>query len=311
MVLIGVLYAVFVGMTFVNSKLMLTNPYPYFVGMLRAFGSSLFLVSFSLIFYRKTLAGLIKKISNWKDLIIFGVLVHGVAMCGFSYAMQYANPVTFCFIYATNPFITAIIQHVLGSENLNAKKMIALFVGLCGLIPVLLASNHGDQVDIPADLELWGNAICFISVVLFAYGWIAMKRFLNDHDDYPMAVVNGIPMFIGGCVSSMLFAWSKYTTSFVLNFTPDFSMLITIFVLSSLMTYILYAHLLKTYSATFIAFAGFLEPVFGMLLGAAYTGYQITTGSIIALGVIFFGLYLFFQEEQASHKTDIIVDPEM
>lgn len=308
MFLIAVLYAVFAAMTFINSKLMLSNPYPFFVGMLRALGSSVFLLAYSLIFHRKELFSFSIPASSWRDLLVFGVLVHGLVMSGFSYAVQYTDPVKVCFIIATCPFITAILQYLFYKETLTTKKIIGLLIGFCGLIPVLFASDHGAYKNVPEHLETLGSVICFIAIIFFAYGWIAMKRFLNRHSE-PIAIVNGIAMLVGSGVSIVLFLIANNFSFPHLTFTPDFSVLVTAFVASSLMTYVIYAYLLKTFSATFIAFAGFLEPVFGLVYGVLFMGHRLTVSSVGGLVILFIGLYLFYREEIKTHTCDLKTDP--
>lgn len=309
MFLIAVLYAVFAAMTFINSKLMLTNPHPFFVGMLRASVSSVFLLGIGFIFHRTAFKNFKLPVYAWKDLLLFGVLVHGFVMCGFSFAVQYTDPVKVCFIIATCPFITAILQYVLGNETFTKNKIVGLLVGFCGLVPILMASEHGAYEQIPEHLEVLGSVICFIATVLFAYGWIAMKRFLNEFSNHPIEIVNGIAMLVGSCVSLALFLLFYACGSGPMVFSSDFPMLMSAFAISSLMTYLIYAYLLKTFSATFIAFAGFLEPVFGLVYGVVFMGHPLTLGAVGALFVLFTGLYIFYKEEIRTHKCDITTDP--
>ncbi len=308
-VLIAVLYAIFAAMTFINSKLMLANPYPFFVGMMRAFGSAVLLLGYGWVFHRLILKRFTLPIHGWRKLIVFGACVHGLAMSGFSYSVQYTDPVKVCFIIAMCPFITAILQYFLNNEVLSVKKVIGLIVGFCGLVPILLASEHGAYADVAHHLEVLGGVVCFFATIAFAYGWIEMKKFLNEFSSYPIEIVNGIAMFVGGCVSLPLFlVFHKFALSGI-DFSVDFPFLMTAFVVSSLLTYLIYAYLLKTFSATFIAFAGFLEPVFGLIYGVAFMGHPLTFGAVGALFVVFVGLYIFYKEEIRTHKCDVKTDP--
>ena len=310
-ILIGVLYAVFAGMTFINSKLMLTNPYPFFVGMLRSFGSAIFLFVYGMIVHQQVLKSFVLPKNRWRDLLIFGALVHGLVMSGLSFCVQYIDPVKVCFILALCPFITAILQYFLGNEVLTPKKLIGLIVGFCGLVPILLATDHGKYAAVPQHLEILGTVVCVIATILFAYGWIIMKRFLKDYSHYPLEIINGIAMLVGGFVSFILFAATTWFDMKALTFTAEFPSLVSAFVVSSLATYMIYAYLLKTYSATFIAFAGFLEPVFGMLYGVAYMGHKVTPTSIGALFILFIGLYIFYKEElRTNPEQNVIIDPD-
>lgn len=311
MVLIAILYAVFAAMAFINSKLMLTNPYPFFVGMLRALGSSVLLLSYGLIFHRQALRKFRLPFHGWKDLILFGVFVHGFAMCGYSYALQYMDPVKFCFILALNPFVTAILQYFIHGEMLTHKKIIGLSLGFLGLVPILLAADHGEFSNIPQDLEILGTVTCLVSTILFSYGWIVMKRYLKEFT-HPIEIANAIAMFVGGCVSAMFFTLAQYynlTANVML--TPEFPKYMVAFVIFSLATYLLYAYLLDTFSPTFIAFAGFLEPVFGLAFGVIFLGHPITIMELVALGILFVGLNIFYREELRASPVPTMEDEDV
>lgn len=296
MILIFILYAVFSAMTFINSALMASNPYPLFVGMLRAIGSGVLLLTYSWFFRRQAVAHFKLSRSGWIDLLMYGVLIHAFVMCGFSYAAAFSDPVSICFIVACGPFLTALIQYMQGCEILTPKKILGLVVGVCGLLPILLTSGQHLQPSGVQNLAWWGNLIAFASMVVFCYGWIILKRFLKNHS-YPLQIVNGIAMFSGGVVSGMLVWLVQGKEVFSLPLSPDFHVLMLMFLASSLLTYMLYAHLLSVFSPTFISFAGFLEPAFGLMYGVVFWGYIPDLAAYLALAILFLGLYIFYIEE--------------
>jgi drug/metabolite transporter (DMT)-like permease len=79
--------------------------------------------------------------------------------------------------------------------------------------------------------------------------------------------------------------------------TDDFWWLLLLFAMLTAVAYNLYSKLLKRYSATFVAFASFLEPAFGLLYAAIFLGQPISTLSFVSLMALGLGLYLFYQEE--------------
>lgn len=296
MILIFVLYAVFSAMTFINSALMASNPYPFIVGMIRALGSSFLLLGYAWLFCRKALIGFRCSWADWKDLLTYGILIHAFVMCGFSYAVQYADPVSICFIVASAPFLTAFIQYLQGSERLNQQKLLGLLVGFCGLVPILYSSGELNKQPRVDGLAWWGNLIAFLAMIVFCYGWIVLKKFLKRHT-YPLQIINGIAMLIGGFVSTIIVLLVHGPSFISVPFSTDFPMLMTAFLASSLMTYMLYAHLLTVYSTTFISFAGFLEPALGLLYGVLFWGYPISVSAYVSLIVLFLGLLIFYKEE--------------
>ncbi|MFA5999164.1 MAG: DMT family transporter [Candidatus Babeliales bacterium] len=303
MFLIILLYAVFSAMTFINSSLIATNPYPFFVGMIRALGSSAILLSYSWVFFRKETMQFSLPKRGWKLLLTYGVLIHAFVMCGFSYAVQYADPVSICFIVASGPFLTAIIQYFRKEEYLTYKKIVGLLVGFLGLLPILMISEHAVAIGSKTQsLQWWGNLVAFLSMLVFSYGWIVLKQFLKEFS-HPIQLINGIAMLVGGLVSAVFVMFVHGFSMFSLSFSHDFPTLMMAFLASSLLTYMLYVYLLTKYSPTFISFAGFLEPAFGLFYGAVFMGYAVTGNALFALLVLFAGLYIFYLEELKNTPT--------
>lgn len=303
MILIVLLYAVFSAMTFINSSLMSSNPYPLVVGMIRALGSGTIILGYMLIFRRSALLGIRLSGQQWRWLIAYGVLIHAIGMCGFSYSVLYANPVTVCFLFAMAPFITAVIQYAHGEERLTNKKIIGLIVGTVGLVPILLQSSTSEHVNNYQKSAELGNWITFGSMILFCYGWVIFKKLLYSCR-YSIQVLNGIAMMIGGLLSIfMVIAAYGYSFS-SLSYSVDFGWLMSAFLVSSLLTYSLYAYLLQHFSPTFISFAGFLEPAFGMIYGFFLVNYQITGIDLVSFLVLFLGLYIFYLEELKRKREE-------
>ena len=111
MILVIILYAIFAAMTFINTSLMSSDPYPVLVGMLRAFGSGIIILSFVGIFSKQKIRDLKLSRRQWYLLMAYGILIHALGMCGFSYGAMYASPITICFLYASAPFLTAILLY--------------------------------------------------------------------------------------------------------------------------------------------------------------------------------------------------------
>jgi len=298
MFLVIVLYAVFSGMTFINSALMAGNPYPLIVGMIRAVGSGVIILGLVGLIKREKIRDFKLTFIQWRWLILYGVLIHAIGMFGFSWSVLYGNPVTLCFIFATAPFLTAIIQYGYGQEPLSTQKAVGLLVGSIGLIPILLQDSSTAYTQASGTSHAWfmSNGVAIGSMVLFCYGWVVFKKLLHT-TKYSIQLLNGMAMSIGGILSTLGVVCVYGSSVFQLPYTDNFSFLMGVFLLSSLMTYSLYAYLLQTFSPTFISFAGFLEPAFGMIYGYFLTNYRITGIDLAAFLVLFLGLYIFYLDE--------------
>lgn len=296
MILIILLYAVFSAMTFINSSLMASNPYPLVVGMIRALGSGSLILGYMFFACRRELMTIQLSRQQWTWLILYGVLIHAVGMVGFSYSVLYANPVTVCFLFATAPFITALIQYLHGQERLTLQKICGLIVGTIGLVPVLIQNAHAAHANTTQGSAALGNWITLGAMILFCYGWVMFKKLLQTCQ-YPIQMLNGIAMMIGGLLSGIMVLMVYGPFFATMPYSADFGWLMTAFLASSLLTYSLYAYLLQHFSPTFISFAGFLEPAFGMVYGLLLVGYMITPVDVVSFLVLFVGLYIFYLQE--------------
>lgn len=306
MILIILLYAIFSAMTFINSALMDSNPYPLMVGMIRALGSGIIILGYMLIFRRAALLSIRLSRQQWRWLIAYAVLIHAVAMCAFSFSVLYANPVTVCFMFAMAPFITALIQYLHGQERLTPQKFCGLVVGVIGLVPILIQSSYVGHAS-PLKSAALGNWITFGAMILFCYGWVLFKKLLQSCH-YSIQMLNGIAMMIGGLLSVVMVLAVHGVSLGSLSYSSDFGWLMAAFLASSLITYSLYAYLLQHFSPTFISFAGFLEPAFGMIYGFFLVGYQISGIDLASFFVLFLGLYIFYLDElnkKRGRKGDI------
>ena len=64
----------------------------------------------------------------------------------------------------------------------------------------------------------------------------------------------------------------------------------------------LYGYLLKSYTTTFLSFAGFLSPLFGALYGWVFLSEKISWHFYLSCAIVFAGLYLFYQDELTQRK---------
>ncbi len=295
MIVIIILYAIFAIMTFINTSLMTSDPYPLLIGMLRAFGSGLLILGGLLLFSKEKITNLKLSSRQWYLLIAYGILIHGFAMCGFSYGLMYANPITACFLYASGPFLTTILLYFDNRTVLSTTKIVGLLIGCFGLIPVLLKSSHNAEVLVP-DKQWLGNIIILVSMLFFCWGWILYKKLILSCT-HSVQVINAVAMLIGGILSALFVILLHGRALFEITFSDNFLTLMTLFIIANLLTYSLYAYLLQRFSPTFISFAGFLEPAFALIYGFFLFGYTIGIVDIISFILLFIGLYIFYRQE--------------
>lgn len=138
------------------------------------------------------------------------------------------------------------------------------------------------------------------SVASFAYNLIALQV-LVKHRGCPAILANGVTMLMGGFLalgSATLFEhpWIKKEPWTFAGF-----MALQI-VISNLICSNLQANLLKHYSPTFMAFAGFLAPLCAAFFGWLFLNEKMYVQYFISLVLVLIGLIIFYLDEVRKHK---------
>ena len=295
---VAFLYICFTGTMFLNSLIMTTNHYPLFVAGARIFGSGVILLSLYLSKHTNSVFGQIRQLICW-PFLKYTLCLYTISAVGFSWGMQYIDPVKACFLFVLSPFITALMLFAFYNEKLTKVKIYGLIIGFMAVIPIILESNHGQLSQIPWHLAAAGYVIFSCAIISFSYGWILHKE-LFSIVHVSSSLLTGMALTVGGAITLSIFAASHRHTIFTMQLTDSFWWLLLLFAILTAIAYNLYSSLLKRFSPTFVSFASFLEPAFGMLYASIFLGHTISYISLTALVALGCGLYLFYQEELNS-----------
>ncbi len=296
MLAVAFLYLCFTGTMFLGSLILTTNHYPFFVAGARFFGSGIILLSFYISRHKHEI---------WTQLpqliclpfFKYAFCLYTLSAIGFSWGMQYVDPVKACFVFVLAPFITALLLFFLKGEQLTPKKLVGLMIGFAAVIPILWQAAHGTVHATSWHLAMLGYLVFGCAVVAFAYGWI-LNQEMHKTVHVPSSLITGAALVVGGGTTLLLCAiLPHYSRIHSMQVTDDFWWLLLLFAMLTAVAYNLYSTLLKQYSATFVAFASFLEPAFGLLYASIFLGQSISILSYISLTALGCGLYLFYQEE--------------
>lgn len=281
---------------FPYNKLLLTISSPLFLTGTRMTIAGVFLLIYLFIWKRSSF------FTNRKNFItIFLLAIVGIYSTNAleAWGLKYLPAAKTCFIYSLSPFFTAILSYIHGKEKITLKKWLGLFIGFLGFLPVLLIQSKGENgysegslVGIP-ELSVIGAAFCSV------YGWILLRRIVRDETTSPL-LANGISMLIGGILAIV------HSTLFD-NWTPIpvtagkigtfLSGTFGIIVISNIICYNLYGHMLRRFTATFISFAGLLSPVFSSIISWFVLGENLNPILFISTFVIACGLWVIYREE--------------
>ncbi|HBY05751.1 MAG: hypothetical protein UV38_C0001G0055 [candidate division TM6 bacterium GW2011_GWE2_42_60] len=222
------------------------------------------------------------------------------------WSLQYLSALKANVIYATTPFVTAFLAFIILKERLRIAQIVGMLIGTLSIFPVCLVPNSKVCATENLFSFSWPELALLGAVVCSSYAWFIVKQLMER--GYGLLVINGMAMLVGGILSLM--TWVLKDSFF--GFTPPVSdwswFLIWIFALilvANILFYNLYGWLLKSYSLTFIALAGFLSPSFGVVYEWLFMGRRVTWHYAVSICLVALGLYIFYSGELKSYKGSL------
>ncbi len=231
-----------------------------------------------------------------------------------AYALANMPSSKMAFFGTLDPFVAALFSYVLYRERLSAQKWLGLCVGCLGMLVLILTSSPLEEQLKVFSVVSYPELAALFAIVLSRFGWILAQGLLKSGELGPVQL-NSITMGIGGLCSLMVALGRAQTTIIPLSLAPltvlqtaplnliSPSMQLSLFLLYTILIgnvfgLTLYATVLKQYSATFIALAGFSIPLIVHFLGWLFLGESLSLAFLCACAITFIGLLIFFFDEE-------------
>lgn len=287
------LYALFASVFIVSKTgLVVTQPL-FFVGS-RMLLAGVLLIAYQLFNKKATFSFNLK---TWGRIILLALFCVYFTNVFEFWGLQYLTSSKTCFIYSLSPFLSALASYFFLSEKLSWKQWIGLCVGFCGFIPVLLTQTADEGAAGQFFMFSWAELSVILAAICSVYGWIVLKQLVSEHQLSPLTA-NGFGMLIGGSLALLhsyaVENWDPFPFS---DTTVFIECTILLIVISNLICYNLYGSLLKSYSATFISFAGLTTPLFAALFGWIILGEVVAWPFYLSFMIVVLGLFIYDQEE--------------
>ncbi len=235
----------------------------------------------------------------YAQIIILGIYVAYITRF---FGLKYLTSSKTAFLFNSAPFFTAIYSYIFFDDKMTKKQLIGLVIGFIGLIPILITHSPMEQQWGEFLFISWPEFAILCSVALHSYSWIIVRKLVRDKSHTPL-LVNGITMFGGGLlalVTAPLIEGIQPIIKPMDDIVTFAGWLAFVIIISNIICYNLYGHLLKQYSTTFLSFCGFLVPIFAAFYGWGLLNEQITWHFYASCAIVFVGLYLFYQDELKS-----------
>lgn len=215
-----------------------------------------------------------------RKIFVAGFLMYGLNFLFIYIGQQYIQASLAAVIFATMPFFTGIISHLLlPNERLQRHVVIGMIVGFVGTL-ALFSKN------LSLDGPVLGMLSLLLSSIFCSWATVLIKRDLNDIPPVQLSILQ-IPMGLIVLVPPMLF-------ELPLKFEFSTTSLVSLFYLAILGTGVAFMgwyYLLKRVSAVALSLMTFLEPLVAMGLGYLLLHEKLEShfligGALILIGVL-------------------------
>ena len=215
-----------------------------------------------------------------RKIFVAGFLMYGLNFLFIYIGQQYIQASLAAVIFATMPFFTGIISHLLlPNERLQRHVVIGMIVGFVGTL-ALFSKN------LSLDGPVLGMLSLLLSSIFCSWATVLIKRDLNDIPPVQLSILQ-IPMGLIVLVPPMLF-------ELPLKFEFSTTSLVSLFYLAILGTGVAFMgwyYLLKRVSAVALSLMTFLEPLVAMGLGYLLLQEKLEShfligGALILIGVL-------------------------
>ncbi len=298
MILVVLLYAV-LALSFTLAKAGISTAQALFLVSVRMIAGGLVLMPIYLFRRRPALKStmMMRDIVDFVQVILFHIYLSFVPEF---WAMQYLSSIKVNIMYATTPFITMILAYFLYKEKMTIFQFFGSIIAFGGLLPLMSRSDDFCLADMFAfELPEW---VLLAGICSAAYAWFVIKRLMNR--GYSLLLINGISMLIGGFMSlATWYAVRPVGVPAVYNMNAFIINITAMVLLANIFVYNLYGWLLRTYSVSLMATAGFLSPIFGAIYGNIFLGESLGWQHLVSIACIAVGLYLFFYKGLSSQQN--------
>ena len=134
------------------------------------------------------------------------------------------------------------------------------------------------------------------SMVSYSYGWILSRRLVRD-EGYSVGLIIGVAMAVGGVLALITSPFiDNWKGGPITSFWPFVYVLAGI-IASNVFVVGINTYLLRFYTATFLVFLSFVDPLYVALYGWLFLRETVSWDFFFSVFTIFIGLYLFYREE--------------
>lgn len=218
----------------------------------------------------------------WRVYLSMGFLTFALPFALVYWGQQYIPSALGSILWGTFPFCVAVVARIMApGERLDRYTMLGILLGFLGVLIIF-----GGDIRVSDPLALWGMAAILASVVVQAVSLVQVKEWGADVSPTAM---NFIGMLIGLVALFVLGVCAEGLPPVVWT-APAVLSVLYLAVFGSVVAFIAYYWLLKRIDPVYLSMTSFINPIVGVVLGAAVLHEalrpSILTGALMVLAGI-------------------------
>jgi drug/metabolite transporter (DMT)-like permease len=223
-------------------------------------------------------------VSSILKLGLLGILNVVISMLLLQWAIYYGKASLVAVIVSMNPLFVSLFALLLLKEKLNRFQVYSLFIGLIGLIIIILGEKELLQQNF-INLPL-GIVFAVLAGITFALYTVLTKWAVSQ---YGNLITNSVSFLFGGIVLSAINLIIGKSMSFVPSW-HNIWLILYLGVIVTGLAYLLYFEGMKQLSAAKASFYFFLKPALATLLAYFFLGEQLSALQIGGIVLIMLAL---------------------
>ena len=288
------------GSVFIFGKLTLDYAPPFFITAARMILAGALLLAYQFFFQRKDF---ILKKEHFLPIFIIGLMgVYLTNVLEF-WGLQYMEAGRASFLYSFSPIATALMSYVWFSERITLQKWIGILIGILGFIPLLIGPDSTEDTTGKLLFITYAELAVLGAAIATSLGWLAMRDIVKNRQ-FSAVMANGTSMILGGLLSLVhSFIYEPWDPTPITDFWPFLQWFLCLTLVSNLICYNLHSVLLRSFTATYLSFAGLSQPFFAALFGLVFLDEILSPYFWVSVGAVTLGLYIYYQEELKPEKV--------
>lgn len=222
---------------------------------------------------------------DWPILFLGGLFGVALNQMLFFLGLNQTLPIHASLIMMSTPLLITLFALIIHRHRMGISRYLGILLGICGAALLMLA---GKQITLTGDTAT-GDLLVFLNACSYAIFLVIIKPLMERYS--ALLVIRWV-FFFGLCIV-LPFSWSSFLevrwSAFEIQ---DYGALIFIIVFTTFFTYLWNVYALRHVSATVAGAYIYVQPLFASWIALAFYGEEITGVKILAMALLFIGVYL-------------------